>query len=146
MAYLDSINEKLVYEAKIHWIIFVYPIMMICFGGCFFNEYDTAGIVFITIGFVWFVYAIIYRWTTELAITEKSVVGKWGLIRRDSVELRINKVESIRLNQSILGRILGYGTVIMIGTGSSSAPIKYIKQPIRFKKELALLQEKSNPA
>lgn len=110
------------------------------FGIVSFRE--THSVIF-AIGIVWFIYAIIYRWTTELAITEKSVVGKWGLIRRDTVELRINKVESIRLNQGIIGRMLGYGTVIVVGTGSSSAPIKYIKQPVRFKKELALLQEKN---
>lgn len=143
MAYLDSINEKLVYEAKIHWIIFVFPLIVMFFGIVSFRE--THSVIF-AIGIVWFIYAIIYRWTTELAITEKSVVGKWGLIRRDTVELRINKVESIRLNQGIIGRMLGYGTVIVVGTGSSSAPIKYIKQPVRFKKELALLQEKNIPA
>lgn len=143
MAYLDSINEKLVYEAKIHWIIFIFPIIVMFVGIISFQE--TRSVVF-AIGAIWFIYAIIYRWTTELAITEKSVVGKWGLIRRDTVELRINKVESIRLNQGIIGRMLGYGTVIVVGTGSSSAPIKYIKQPVRFKKELALLQEQNATA
>lgn len=102
--------------------------------------------VILAIGILWFIGAIIRRWTTKLAITEKSVIGKWGLIRRDTIELRINKVESIRLNQGIIGRMLGYGTVIVVGTGSSSAPIRYIKQPVRFKKELALLQEKNATA
>lgn len=143
MAYLDSINEKLVYEAKIHWIIFVFPIIVMFFGIICFKETHS---VILAIGILWFIGAIIRRWTTELAITEKSVIGKWGLIRRDTIELRINKVESIRLNQGIIGRMLGYGTVIVVGTGSSSAPIRYIKQPVRFKKELALLQEKNATA
>lgn len=143
MAYLDSINEKLVYEAKIHWIIFVFPIIVMFFGIICFKETHS---VILAIGILWFIGAIIRRWATELAITEKSVIGKWGLIRRDTIELRINKVESIRLNQGIIGRMLGYGTVIVVGTGSSSAPIRYIKQPVRFKKELALLQEKNATA
>lgn len=145
MAYLDSINERLVYECKTHWIIYVIPILIIFFGFISFSvlpELPELGVILALVGIICLIYEIIYAWTTELAITEKSVIAKWGLIKRDTIEVRINKVESIRLNQGILGRILGYGTVIVVGTGSSSAPIRYIKQPVRFKKELSLLQEK----
>lgn len=142
MAYLDSINERLVYECKTHWIIYVIPILIIFFGFISFSVLPELGVILALIGIICLIYEIIYAWTTELAITEKSVIAKLGLIKRDTIEVRINKVESIRLNQGIFGRILGYGTVIVVGTGSSSAPIRYIKQPVRFKKELSLLQEK----
>lgn len=143
MAYLDSINEKLIYECKIHWIIYVNPILMIFFGFIIFLDLSEFGVILALIGIIWLIFKIIYAWTTELAITEKSVIAKVGLIKRDTIELRINKVKSIRLHQNILARILGYGTVTVVGTGASSAPIKCIKRPVRFKKELALLQEKA---
>ncbi|WP_143428586.1 PH domain-containing protein [Helicobacter sp. 13S00482-2] len=126
----------------------MFPILVTLFGFIILASSGEAsvraGFMVIFFGVVLFIYKAICVWTTELAITEKSVVAKWGLIRRDTIELRINKVESVRLKQGIVGRMLGFGTIIIVGTGSSSAPIKGIKRPIRFKKELIALQEKNS--
>lgn len=73
--------------------------------------------------------------TTELVLTNKKVIAKFGFIRRDTIEVRLEKIESIRVGQGILGRIFNYGT-IFVNSAGSSAPIPLIHAPINFKKSV----------
>lgn len=72
--------------------------------------------------------------TTELALTNKRVIAKFGFIRRSTIELRLDKVESIGVNQGILGRMLGYGNIVIKGTGGTGTPIPSIKKPLDFRR------------
>jgi len=60
--------------------------------------------------------ALIQRWTTEIAVTNRRIIVKRGLIWRQSMEMNLNKVESVYVAQSILGRLLNYGNVDVLGT------------------------------
>ena len=80
--------------------------------------------------------AIIY-YTSELAITNKRVLSKLGLIYRTTHELRLDKIESVSVDQSIFGRIFSYGTLEVSGTGGNVTPISGIAHPIQFRRELA---------
>ena len=73
-----------------------------------------------------------YR-TTELAITSKRIIAKHGLIKRETIEINLPKVESLQVEQSVWGRVFDYGTVIVHGTGSSTEPIVNVKAPLRFR-------------
>jgi uncharacterized membrane protein YdbT with pleckstrin-like domain len=73
--------------------------------------------------------------TSEFIITNKRVIAKIGLIRRKSIEVLLNKVEGIQVNQGILARILGYGTITVGGTGGTKDPFKNIRSPIEFRKK-----------
>ena len=77
--------------------------------------------------------ALIRRNSTELAVTNRRVIAKFGFIRRSTVELNLAKVESIRVEQSVLGRIFNYGSIIVTGTGSTMDPIPFIANPIGFR-------------
>jgi uncharacterized membrane protein YdbT with pleckstrin-like domain len=77
--------------------------------------------------------AFIRRATTELAVTDHRVIYKSGLLSRHTIEMNRDKVESVDVDQSLLGRILGYGTVIVRGTGGSLEPIRNIGDPLRFR-------------
>jgi uncharacterized membrane protein YdbT with pleckstrin-like domain len=83
--------------------------------------------------------------TTELAITNKRVIAKFGFISRRTIEININKVESIQVDQGILGRIFNYGTLMVSGAGNPQAPIPGISDPIQFRKAFVEAQE-SAPA
>ena len=72
--------------------------------------------------------------TTELALTNKRIIAKFGFIRRTTIELRLEKVESININQSLLGRLLGYGTIVIKGTGGTGTPIPSIQKPLEFRR------------
>lgn len=105
-------DERVEYETNYHWIIFI----------------STRS--FLTL----FLLPIIDIWTSEFAITNKRVIIKTGLIARKTVEMNLQKIESVNVDQSILGRILGYGTIQLIGTGGTRETFKGIKKPITFRK------------
>jgi uncharacterized membrane protein YdbT with pleckstrin-like domain len=77
--------------------------------------------------------AWIRRVSTELAVTDRRVIFKRGLIRRHTVEMNMDKVESVDVDQSILGRIFNYGDVTVRGTGASIEPLRMIGDPLHFR-------------
>ena len=93
------------------------------------------------IGLIFLASAAITYYTTELAITNKRVIAKFGLIRRDTIEINLPKIESIRVEQGILGRVFGFGSVLVAGAGNPQAPIPGISAPIRFRNRFFEVQE-----
>jgi len=78
-------------------------------------------------------YAFILIATTEMGVTSKRVVRKSGLIMRDTTEIKLEKVESVSVQQGLLGRMFGYGTVIIAGSGGNSAVMKGVRNPLGFR-------------
>lgn len=72
--------------------------------------------------------------TTELAITNKRVIAKFGFISRATVEINLAKVETLQVRQGLLGRIFNYGSLIVSGGGNPAAPIPGIANPMEFKR------------
>ena len=77
---------------------------------------------------------LITYFTTEYGITNKRVISKQGLIRRDIEEINLSSIESINVNQSIIGRILNYGTIIISGRGTSKVIFKDIDNVVEVRK------------
>lgn len=146
MSYLyDSTKDRVLSYAKIHWIIYLRDIILLLVGIsiCFTETWLLAPLLFL-LAIILFIKDFIYVRTTELAITSNAVIVKTGFIRRETIELRLDKLESIRVVQSILGRILDYGSIYATGSGITTAPINRIQHPLRFKKQVEdILQEKS---
>jgi len=83
-------------------------------------------------------FVLLWAWlvcrTTELAITSRRIVSKSGIFKRSTMELRLDKIESIKVDQSIMGRILNFGSVTIAGTGGDATPIESIADPLEFQK------------
>lgn len=94
------------------------------------------------LGLIFWLIAFIRYKTTELAFTNKRVIAKFGFISRHTVELNIAKVESIQVNQGILGRIFNYGTLIVSGAGNPQGPIPSISNPMGFRRAFMESQDK----
>jgi uncharacterized membrane protein YdbT with pleckstrin-like domain len=75
-------------------------------------------------------------WTTEVAVTNLRVIYKTGLIKRKTNEMNMDKVESVQVDQSILGRLLDYGAVTIAGTGTGIEDIRMVKQPIELRNSI----------
>ena len=75
-------------------------------------------------------------WVTEIAVTNRRVIYKKGLIRRQSNEMNTDKVESVKIDQSILGRMLDYGTVTILGTGEGFETLRTIASPIELRNSI----------
>ena len=80
--------------------------------------------------------AMIRQATTELVLTDRRVIYKTGLFKRHTMEMNRSKVETVGVDQSVLGRLLNYGTVIVRGTGGSLEPIRKIDDPLTFRNHI----------
>jgi uncharacterized membrane protein YdbT with pleckstrin-like domain len=137
-------GEQIRYHTKLHWIVFAVPIFIIIFGLFFFllSRSDALagfmifGSLFILVGILLGVSRFIDYKSSEFAITNKRVLIKVGFIRRHSLELLLQKVEGIGVDQGIIGRIFGYGTIIVTGTGGTKEPFKNIENPLEFRKQV----------
>jgi len=105
-------DEVVVFETNRHWINFFS-----------WRSLFTLGLL-----------PLIEYWTSEFACTNKRVVMKVGLIRRETLELNLQRIESVNVDQSLMGRLLGYGTVTIIGTGGTREPFPRIAHPLEFRK------------
>jgi uncharacterized membrane protein YdbT with pleckstrin-like domain len=76
------------------------------------------------------------RWTTEIAVTNRRVISKTGFISRKTNEMQMDKVESVEVDQSVLGRILNYGTVTVRGTGTGLEPLASVDSPIELRNHI----------
>jgi uncharacterized membrane protein YdbT with pleckstrin-like domain len=105
-------DESVVFETKYHWVIFI----------------TIRGI------FTLFVAPAIDRWQSEFVITNRRIIIKTGFISRKTVEMNLSKIESVNVDQSIVGRILRYGSITIIGTGGTKETFHNIAKPIEFRK------------
>ena len=85
-------------------------------------------------GLIFLVLAYVRYKSTELAVTTKRVIVKHGFVRRQTIEINLGKVESIQVDQSLLGRMFDFGTLVVAGTGASHAPLTGIAAPLAFRK------------
>ncbi|MCL2469874.1 MAG: PH domain-containing protein [Alphaproteobacteria bacterium] len=144
-------NERILCEAQLHWIIYKMGLMIVLIGTVlafwtspligFLGEdfvetsleptrYVALGLI--AVGAFQLVCAFIRQISTELVITDRRVIAKHGFISTTSYELMLPKVEGATIDQSILGRILGYGTIMVKGTGGGISPIDHVTNPYLF--------------
>ncbi len=93
------------------------------------------------IGLIFWGIAYIRIQSTEIAVTTKRLIVKRGFIRRSTIEINIPKVESIQIDQDMIGRLLNYGTLVISGTGTSHAPITGVSEPMAYRKAFIEAQE-----
>ncbi|NMF90993.1 PH domain-containing protein [Aromatoleum petrolei] len=137
-SYIDGAlikDEKVVYTGNISlWSLA--PLILL---GLLFLALYGLGLIF------WLVAFVRYK-TTELAVTNKRVIAKFGFISRQTIELNINKVESIQVNQGILGRIFNFGSLVVSGAGNPQAPIPGISNPMSFRRVFMETQDQAAQA
>jgi hypothetical protein len=125
MSYIDESlieGERIVHRARISWWS---QFWWILFG--------ILSIV-IVIGIVLLVVAWIRVRSTEIAITNKRIIAKFGFVRRQTVEINLDKVEALRVDQGVWGRFLNFGTILISGVGSTIDPIRDIADPLVFRR------------
>lgn len=96
-------------------------------------NYVLAGIYCIVLIGIPFLLAIIFR---EYDLTTNRVIAKTGLISRNTQEMKLSKIENVIINQSIIGRMLNYGSITISGTGSGKVFIRNIVNPLEIKKAI----------
>ena len=130
-------GEVVICEAQFHYIMFWLPVLLVILALVFpfipIGE-DTLKIrllftgILLVLAFLWY---IVINNGKKFTLTNKRIILKTGIVQRNSKELMLRKCESINVRQSIMGRILGYGDVI-VSTGEDKDVFKYIKHPMAF--------------
>jgi uncharacterized membrane protein YdbT with pleckstrin-like domain len=126
MSYIDDSlieGEVLVHRARVSW--------WSQFGLVLLGVVTLIAVV----GLVFLIWAWIRVRSTELAITNRRIIAKFGFVKRHTVEINLEKVESLRVEQGVWGRILNFGTIFISGSGSSVAPIPNIADPLVFRRK-----------
>jgi uncharacterized membrane protein YdbT with pleckstrin-like domain len=146
--YIDEIlqpGEKVLYSTNAHWIFYL-PAIAAWLGAAILLVLSrsvvsesviliclSAAAVAAIAALYWSAKAWFHRWTTETDVTNLRVVHKTGFIKRRSFEMSLDKVESVDVNQSILGRLLNYGDVTILGVGEGKETISTIASPLGFR-------------
>ncbi len=147
MSYLKASlqqDEKIVMIGKLHWIIYGRAILFLVLGAAvLWVEYaqfnsnklviQATAAVLGALFLVSFLHAWFIHWTTELAVTDRRVIYKRGFITRHTAEMNMEKIESVDVDQSVLGRMLGYGTIHVLGTGQGIEHLPRIAHPIELR-------------
>lgn len=140
MSYIDDslmAGEQVMYRTRLHWIIFAWPIIWLVLAIIFFTDGSGgAGGLCLILALITSVVSYINYATSEFGVTSKRVLVKVGLIRRVSLEVLLSKVEGIQVDQGILGRILGFGTVRVSGTGGTKDPFHKITAPLQLRRKV----------
>jgi uncharacterized membrane protein YdbT with pleckstrin-like domain len=92
-----------------------------------------------------FIWPYIARWSTELVITDKRLIAKYGVVSTHSIEIRFDKIETVRVTQGLVGKVLKYGDIVVTGTGSTFDPIRSIANPMAFRAALNQAMELNAP-
>jgi Bacterial PH domain len=145
MSYVNTVlqpGEEIRHSSSIHWIVYWPGILMLLAALAVFvvaERSDSQGmryfwlacagiiavIAIVQLAREWWVW-----WTTEICVTNRRIIFKQGFISRRTFEMHMDKVESVDVDQSVLGRVLNYGSVIVKGTGTGFEPLETVAAPI----------------
>jgi uncharacterized membrane protein YdbT with pleckstrin-like domain len=159
MSYVEKVlmpDEKIIYAATLHWIIYLQglwitalggamgffsvPFLTILFGPTLAEQFSrpvcAVAILVVLFGVYMLGIAYMRQNSTELVVTDKRLIAKYGIVGRTTFEILINRITGANFDQTVTGRILGYGTVLVHGAGGEISPFGMIDQPQVFYRAL----------
>jgi uncharacterized membrane protein YdbT with pleckstrin-like domain len=134
-------DETVAARKRLHWVIFLKPFLsgliplsVAAFGAVLESELLVlVGLVGLAIAGIWGAVVLVRYLSTEFAVTNKRLIRKEGVLSHSSRELHLSKLESVQVEQTLTGRMLGYGTMIVSGTGGLHHVFELIPHPLRFR-------------
>jgi uncharacterized membrane protein YdbT with pleckstrin-like domain len=163
MSYVESNlvpGEAVIYQTRLHWIVMLGHILLGCLLGLLgvillyyalsqtgiesgkLHIMEGVGVALLICGVAAILLGMVRRNATEMALTNRRVVIKTGLASRKTIEMLLNKVESIEVSETAFGRMLGYGTIVVIGTGGTPEPFHKVAHPLEFRSQVQQQIEK----
>jgi membrane protein YdbS with pleckstrin-like domain len=147
MSYVNAVlqpGERVKAVGRLHWVIFLRAMLLLAIGIALLalarkmgpqikDVIDVAAGLVLVLGLLAFLRAWFRRSITELAVTDHRVIYKRGFLRRHTVEMNMDKVETVDVDQSVLGRLLGFGTIHVHGTGQGIENLSRVAAPLRLR-------------
>ena len=155
MSYVDRNllqGERVVYRTHLNWMVLVVPFLFATVVMTPFAWFLSTGSwshfawIPLAIGLLAILAALVRRQSSEFSVTNKRVLMKVGVISSHSIELMLNKIEAVTVDQSLVGRLFGYGEVILTGSGGSKEVFSNIQSPLGFRRAVqAATDAQSSP-
>ena len=144
MSYIDRNlidGERVVYRTRLHWLVFAMPILVtvvVLLPAAWFllDSPNWQGFAWVplVVALLVLLPAFIKRQSSDFAVTNKRVMMKSGVMTTRSVELLLNKIEAIAVDQSLVGRMFGYGNIVVTGSGGTREAFSQIQSPLEFRR------------
>ncbi len=151
MSYIDSNlleGERIVFRTRLHWILFLGPVFLTIIvllpiaWSLASGTWRSYAWIPLGLGLLIILAAFIKRQSSDFAVTNKRIMMKVGVFRMRSIELLLSKVETIAVDQSLLGRIFGYGSIVVTGSGGSREVFSHIQAPLEFRRAMQSVADK----
>jgi uncharacterized membrane protein YdbT with pleckstrin-like domain len=146
MTYIERIlepGEKILVEGHLHWLAFVPSVVLMLVSVVIAAVLYALGAQFalvwgivLAIAFLFGLVHFLVKRATEFVVTDRRVILKTGFITRHTLEMNNAKIESVDVDQTLLGRLFNYGTVEVRGTGSAIEPFKLVYDPLAFRRAI----------
>lgn len=140
-------KERVLYLTGYHWLywigvtIIAAPFLGVAIGGLPYEGLDYFYLALTFVPFLYGVYYFVHGIALEVAVTTDRFVKKSGLVSIKSEEVSLDKIEEVNINESILGRIFGFGMVDVHGTGAGAIHVRMLNDPIRLRREIQAARE-----
>jgi uncharacterized membrane protein YdbT with pleckstrin-like domain len=156
MSYIDKNlipGEEVMYRTRLHWIVIFWHLLfgiLFAAGGVYLllgmpavvvsegmSGYERiGGLVLLAFALISVIVAIVRRHSVEMAVTNKRVTVKVGLLSRSTEEMMLGRIESIMVDQTLMGRMMNYGTITLRGVGGTPDPFPNIAHPLEFRRQV----------
>jgi uncharacterized membrane protein YdbT with pleckstrin-like domain len=143
MSYIDGnlvAGEQVVYRTRLHWLLFITPVLftvVVLLPSAWYlanGSWSRYTWIPLALGLLLLLATFIKRQSSDFAVTNKRVMMKVGVFSTRSIELVLNKIEAIAVNQSFIGRIFGYGDIVITGSGGTKEAFSHIQGPLAFRR------------
>ena len=148
MSYVQRVlqpSEQVRHISSIHWVVYwpgaavaLLAVIVLWLGDTWIvpGLWRYTGYALALVAAVLLIQQWLRSWITEIAVTNRRVIYKTGLIQRETNEMNMDKVESVQIDQSIIGRMLDYGNVTILGTGEGFKTLRTIASPIELRNSI----------
>jgi hypothetical protein len=145
-------GETVIARAHFHWLYLTAAWLSLLVPGALLlaalaqaqsqpDPYTVAAGLLFVLGLIVFLRMMIRKWSTEIGITSHRFVEKFGLLSMRTNEIALPNIEGVRVHQSVLGRLFGYGTIRIEGTGVDSVTTPSIADPVGFVRAIQTAKE-----
>jgi len=126
-------DSNVVYQARLHWVLFFWPVVLLCvtvYTGLTFEPLYQVSIFIAFFALVWLLTIWVTYLFSSLTIKKTQVILRTGILVRQTIDIPLNKIESIDIRQSILGSMFHYGALVITGTGGTRQMVNYLNRPL----------------
>jgi uncharacterized membrane protein YdbT with pleckstrin-like domain len=154
MSYIDRNlldDEHVVFRTRLHWKLLIGPVLFVLvtlLPAAWFllqNIWRNWSLIPPAVGVLFLLAAILKRQSSDFAVTNRRVMMKVGVFSTRSVELLLGKVEAIAVNQTLAGRIFGYGDIVVTGSGGTEERFPDIQAPLELRRAVQSVTDVQTP-